>query len=117
MRIIKIGLIVLTGYFYTETLKSNSILKNSITGISSSSAQDRFQRDYRNYQIAGALTIFTFSFSAFKAYLRFGKNEKMQDLEIENRTIVSLDDYLRDSNSLNFRHQNNAVELIFSKVF
>lgn len=116
-RIVKISLILLTGYFYFDAQNSNEALKRTYTGFNSNAARDRFQRSYTNYQIAGALTIFTFTFSAMKAYFRFGRNVSMDHLGIENRKIVTLDEYGNDPKNLNWNLPNNSIELSFAKAF
>ncbi|MCZ8343410.1 MAG: hypothetical protein O9301_10290 [Leptospira sp.] len=116
-RIIKVSLIVLTGYFFFEAQKSNEALQNTFTGINSSGAKDKFQRDYTNYQIAGALTILTFSLSALKAYVRFGRNPNWDSLGIEQRKLVTLEEYSNDPKNLNHRYPNNSVEILFTKSF
>lgn len=87
IRILKIGLLVTTGIFFWEANKANTAVKNSYLGLSSN-AEQKFDVSYRNYQIAGFLTLFTFSYASINAYLRFGSNEGREDLKIPARHLT-----------------------------
>ncbi|MCT8332348.1 hypothetical protein NUH30_01565 [Leptospira sp. 85282-16] len=116
-RITKISFIFVTAYFYNESIKANEAIKNSIYGFSSG-AERRFNGQYRNYQISASLTLLTFSYSAVFAYLRFGRDSKFNNLEIQNRQHIEIEDFSKNENErkLNANHQQNYFEFAMSKT-
>ncbi|MCE9501573.1 MAG: hypothetical protein K8R21_13895 [Leptospira sp.] len=116
-RVLKISLILLTGYFYSAAHSSNEALKNSYTGVNSGSAEAKFHRNYLGYQIAGALTLLTFSYTAVKAFVRFGHNEKYEDLGIQGRNPFGIKEYIESEKNLNRNFRQNYFEFAVSKNF
>ncbi|MGV3667518.1 MAG: hypothetical protein ACO1NV_15415 [Leptospira bouyouniensis] len=93
-RITKLTLLFATAYFYNESVKANEVLKNSIY-VLSGNAKRKFNEKYRNYQIKVALAFLTYTYTSIIAYIRFGRDSKFSDLEIQNRQRYEREEFLR----------------------
>ncbi|RHX78817.1 hypothetical protein [Leptospira yasudae] len=83
---IKIGLLLLTAAAYADAAQQNSSLKNSYSGFNDREKR-AFQNSYQRYQMIAGLTVGFFTFTAIKAYIRFGRNENYKDLQIPEREL------------------------------
>ncbi|MCZ8239430.1 MAG: hypothetical protein O9346_13705 [Leptospiraceae bacterium] len=115
-RIVKISLLLLTGFFYYESNLANQQLQRSYTGINSNAARTRFERSYSNYQTFGLLSLLTYSFATYRAYIRFGTNENMESLDIPNRNLMNLEEFFNREGSSQYNYKNNLM-LTFERSF
>lgn len=117
-RITKLTLILATVYFYNESLKANEALKNSVYGLSSS-AERKFNDQYRNYQISASLALLTFTYTSILAYIRFGKDSNFDNLNIQNRNILEIQDIskIESEKKSTLYTQQNYIEFAMSKKF
>lgn len=117
-QITKLTLILATVYFYNESIKANEALKNSVYGLSSNTER-KFNEQYRNYQISASLTLLTFTYSAILAYIRFGKDSNFDNLNIQNRNILEIQEISKIENEkkTTLHTQQNYIEFAMSKKF
>ncbi|EOQ97042.1 hypothetical protein LEP1GSC195_1805 [Leptospira wolbachii serovar Codice str. CDC] len=115
IRIIKLSLVLTTGIFFWDAQQANNAVKNSYIGLSNN-VEKKFDSSYRNYQIAGLLTLFTFSYSTINAHLRFGRNEQNEDLDIPARNLTRFSSFYQYRDTPNMIAKNN-IEFSFIKTF
>jgi len=115
-RIVKISLLLLTGFFYYQSNLANQQLQRSYSGINSNEANANFNRNYTNYQAFGLLSLLTFSYTTYRAYIRFGTNENMESLDIPNRNLMNLEEFFNRQGSSQYNYKNNLI-LTFERSF
>ncbi|MGE8720066.1 hypothetical protein ACO2KH_01900 [Leptospira terpstrae] len=117
-RITKLTLLFATAYFYNESVKANEALKKSVYGLSTN-AERKFNEQYRNYQITATLALLTFTYTSVIAYIRFGRDSKFNNLEIQNRQTYEIEEFLRaeSEKKTSLNSQQNYLEFAMSKKF
>jgi hypothetical protein len=113
-RVIKISLLLMTGYLFLEANKANDDIKSSYLGFNDSSTS-KFQKRYEEYQIAAGLTIGYFAYSSIKAYVRFGRDGSFNDMNLMKREFRSMD-YELNSDSF-IKDKYDRIDFLAEKKF
>jgi hypothetical protein len=103
----KIGLFLLTLFTYSSALQANQRLGDSIFGLNSSSRQETFRKRNSEFIFTAFLTTSFFIGSSVIAYIRFGKDSNWNDLNINNREELSIEQFNYRMNELN---SGNKIE-------
>jgi len=103
----KIGFLLLTLFTYSSALQANQRLGDSFFGLNSSSRQETFRKRNSEFIFTTFLTTSFFIGSSVIAYIRFGKDSNWNDLNINKREELSIEQFNSKVNELN---SGNKIE-------